>query len=83
MNSNIRKFSVSSAFSGCISDFRFVILIAGFKSLVSSHAVYYDHILQIPSLHVIGDTDTVIVKGKLECTDTLSYQNYMFILYSF
>ena len=41
--------------------FRFVILVAAFKSLVSPHSEYYDGaLLDVPSFHVIGASDTVI-----------------------
>ncbi|KAL1123323.1 hypothetical protein AAG570_002409, partial [Ranatra chinensis] len=46
------------------ADFKFVILVAGFKSLCSPHSNYYNVTLDIPSLHVIGDTDNVISKER-------------------
>ena len=44
--------------------FSFVILIAGFKSRQSSHQSLYSSPITIPSLHVFGDTDKVISKGR-------------------
>lgn len=40
--------------------FKFAILMAGFKSLVSPHAVLYDTRIDCPSFHTIGATDGVI-----------------------
>ena len=44
--------------------FNFVILVAGFKSRQSSHSDLYSKQITIPSLHVFGETDKVIQKGK-------------------
>lgn len=52
-------------FSEFAADFKFVILVAGFKSLCKPHLKYYDLKVNLPSLHIIGDTDNVIVKGKI------------------
>lgn len=40
--------------------FKFAIMIAGFKSLVSPHAVLYSEPIACPSFHTIGATDAVI-----------------------
>lgn len=41
--------------------FRFAILVAAFKSLVSPHSEYYDGpLLDVPSFHMIGANDAVI-----------------------
>ena len=42
--------------------FRFAILVAAFRSLVSPHSDYYDSgpLLDVPSFHVIGANDAVI-----------------------
>lgn len=40
--------------------FKFAILIAGFKSLVSLHATVYSNPIDCPSFHTIGATDGVI-----------------------
>lgn len=44
--------------------FKFGILVAGFKSGQSQHAVYYDlnSKINMPTLHIIGETDKVIPK---------------------
>lgn len=49
---------------GCL-DFKFAILVAGFKSRSSGHSVYYNAPITCPTLHVFGDTDRVIPKGML------------------
>ncbi|MED6261608.1 Ovarian cancer-associated protein 2 [Ataeniobius toweri] len=41
-------------------DFRFSILVAGFRSACEEHQKFYDAPLQIPSLHVFGLEDRVI-----------------------
>ncbi len=46
--------------------FKFVILVAGFRSLSSCHASYYADPISCPSLHVFGDTDGVIPKESSE-----------------
>ena len=45
--------------------FQFAILVAGFKSLINLHQPLYEHRVQMPTLHVFGDTDSVIPKGEL------------------
>lgn len=44
--------------------FDFAIIISGFKSLCTSHAVYYNGKINIPSLHIYGKTDQIIPTGK-------------------
>ncbi|XP_068690976.1 esterase OVCA2-like isoform X2 [Montipora foliosa] len=46
--------------------FKFAILVAGFKSRSSMHSVYYTTRINIPTLHVFGDTDRVIPKENSE-----------------
>lgn len=41
-------------------DFKFAIIIAGFKSGSLPHMKYYDDPLDIPTLHIYGKTDAVI-----------------------
>lgn len=41
-------------------NFRFAILVAGFRSACTQHQVFYDATLQIPSLHVFGLEDRII-----------------------
>ena len=48
----------------CPFHFDFAIFIAGFKSRSEGHSYLYDEIIQIPTLHVYGETDKVIEKGK-------------------
>lgn len=45
--------------------FDFAIIISGFKSLCTPHAIYYDEKISIPSLHIYGETDQVIPTGKI------------------
>ncbi|XP_076656152.1 esterase AGAP003155 [Halictus rubicundus] len=40
--------------------FNFAIIISGFHSLCAPHATYYNDKLDIPSLHIYGETDQVI-----------------------
>jgi len=61
--------------------FRFAILIAGFKSLVTPHSDYYSSApLDIPSFHTIGAADAVIPAHASEelaavCTDATVYRH--------
>ena len=41
-------------------NFRFAMFVAGFKSRQSSHKVYYEQLVQLPTFHIIGETDAVI-----------------------
>ena len=49
---------------------KFVVLISGFKSLSKSHLELFDRLdgrlIDIPSLHIIGETDQIIGKAKSE-----------------
>ncbi|EDO38112.1 predicted protein [Nematostella vectensis] len=47
-------------------DFRFAILVAAFKSRSATHSNYYSDIISCPTLHVYGDTDSVIPKENSE-----------------
>ncbi|KAF7994463.1 hypothetical protein HCN44_003935 [Aphidius gifuensis] len=40
--------------------FDFAILISGFKSLCQPHQIYYNEKINLPSLHVYGETDKII-----------------------
>ncbi|XP_034949593.1 esterase OVCA2 [Chelonus insularis] len=40
--------------------FNFAIMISGFKSLCAPHAVFYDEQINLPSLHVYGESDKII-----------------------
>jgi hypothetical protein len=44
---------------------KFVILVAGFKSLIPAHEKHYESSfkVKIPSLHVIGEADEIISSG--------------------
>ena len=41
-------------------NFKFAIIVAGFRSRSEQHQEYYDDIIDIPTLHVFGHTDQVI-----------------------
>jgi hypothetical protein len=45
-------------------EFNFAILVAGFKSLCHPHLNYYFKESSIPSLHVYGENDNIIRRGK-------------------
>lgn len=45
-------------------NFKFVILVSGFQSKLSPLQELYTHESAIPSMHIIGDTDKVVEKGK-------------------
>lgn len=47
-------------------DFKFAILVAGFKSRCSLHLPYYESKTNIPTLHVFGETDQVIPQEMSE-----------------
>ena len=62
--------------------FKFVILVAGFKSLVTPHSEYYSTatVVDVPSFHTIGATDTVIPPHASEelaalCTHPTVYRH--------
>lgn len=62
--------------------FKFALLVAAFKSLVTPHAQYYgaSSPLDIPSFHMIGTTDAVIPAQHSEdlaamCTSTTIYRH--------
>lgn len=43
--------------------FDFAIMAAGFKSKTLPHLKYYNEPINIPTLHIFGDTDKVIPTG--------------------
>ncbi|RZF43537.1 hypothetical protein LSTR_LSTR013061 [Laodelphax striatellus] len=45
-------------------ELKFVIIVAGFKSLYDDHAELYHQKINIPSLHVIGESDEVISQER-------------------
>lgn len=52
--------------------FRFAILVAAFKSLVSPHSEYYEtSLMDVPSFHIIGSSDAVIPSEASEELATL------------
>lgn len=51
--------------------FKFAILVAGFKSRCAPHDKYFEEIINIPTLHVIGETDGII--GHEISEDLLRY----------
>ncbi|XP_072029546.1 esterase OVCA2-like isoform X1 [Amphiura filiformis] len=72
----VMAFSQGAAFAAMICalqqsgdtrfSFSFVIIVAGFCSRSSGHAVLYKTPITLPSLHVFGDTDRVIQKDMSE-----------------
>ncbi|XP_065221228.1 esterase OVCA2 [Planococcus citri] len=46
--------------------FQFIMLVSGLKSHIKSHSKFYENIIDIPSLHVMGEADTLVDKGKSE-----------------
>lgn len=44
-------------------EFKFAIMISGFKSLCAPHAKYYDEKIDVPSLHIYGENDQIIPTG--------------------
>uniref|UniRef100_A0A0B6Z5Z1 Serine hydrolase domain-containing protein n=1 Tax=Arion vulgaris TaxID=1028688 RepID=A0A0B6Z5Z1_9EUPU len=46
--------------------FKFAILFSGFKSPSSNHDKYYNQKITLPSLHVYGDSDQIIVHERSE-----------------
>ncbi|XP_063421280.1 esterase OVCA2-like isoform X2 [Mytilus trossulus] len=46
--------------------FDFAIFVSGFKSRQKEHAQFYDVTIEIPTLHVFGETDKVIAKEMSE-----------------
>ncbi|KAL3271155.1 hypothetical protein HHI36_021653 [Cryptolaemus montrouzieri] len=49
--------------------FNFAIIISGFKSKALPHLKYYSEIINLPSMHVIGDNDRIIPR---DMSDALS-----------
>lgn len=47
-------------------DFKFAIIIAGFKSLLSNHRHMYDDPIDCPSFHTVGESDAVIPSQSSE-----------------
>jgi hypothetical protein len=45
--------------------FRFAILVSGFRSRLSPHAHFYETKQNVATLHIIGETDRIVEKGKL------------------
>lgn len=44
--------------------FRFAIFASGFRSGSLVHKGFYDEDINLPSLHVYGESDSIIPKGK-------------------
>ena len=61
----LTRFFFTNIFTDSKLKFNFAILCAGFKSKSSEHSKYYTNNITCPTLHVYGDTDQVIPKGKL------------------
>ena len=47
-------------------EFKFAILVAGFKSLISPHFELYRELIDCPSFHTIGESDAVIPSQSSE-----------------
>ena len=45
--------------------FKFAILVSGFKSRLAPHSHFFQVKKTIPTLHVIGETDRIVEKGKI------------------
>ena len=54
---------------------KFVVLFSGFKSRIEQHQVYYDQLIDVPSLHVFGETDEVISTGRLSFEHLHNFTN--------
>ncbi len=59
-------------FSDSVIKFNFAILVAGFKSKSTPHEKLYTDPISMPTLHVYGETDKVIPKGKATLNDKSS-----------
>ena len=47
-------------------DFKFAIIVAGFKSLLSAHRPMYEEPIDCPSFHTVGESDAVIPSQSSE-----------------
>lgn len=73
--SGLLGFSQGACFVGLLCDLsargmtsikpEFAVLSSGFRSGSLVHLNYYENKVQIPSLHIFGETDEIIPKGKL------------------
>lgn len=57
-------------------NFKFAILVSGFRSRLSPHADYFTSKRVIPTLHVIGNTDRIVEKGILHNFGSRLFTNY-------
>lgn len=68
----IMAFSQGACFASMLSTMpelkylKFVVLFSGFKSRIEQHQVYYDQLIDVPSLHVFGETDEVISTDRCQ-----------------
>lgn len=51
-------------FSDLPYSFKFAIFASGFRSGSLVHKGFYDEDISLPSLHVYGESDSIIPKGK-------------------
>ena len=63
--------------------FSFAILVAGFKSRSTPHDPLYSKKISIPTLHVFGETDKVIPKGKKRTVWHTFVQSAIFLVVGF
>lgn len=69
-------FSQGACFVGLLCDLsargmttmkpQFAVVASGFRSGSLVHLNYYENKVQIPSLHIFGETDEIITKGRVE-----------------
>ena len=52
-------------FLDSVISFKFAIMVAGFRSRSTQHDMFYENLIKCPTLHVYGETDQVIPKGKM------------------
>ncbi|CAC5391731.1 Esterase AAEL000016,Esterase OVCA2 [Mytilus coruscus] len=67
----IQTFQEQGPFDGIVAftspiKFDFAIFVSGFKSRQKEHGRFYDVTIEIPTLHVFGETDQVIAKEMSE-----------------
>lgn len=67
-------------------DFKFAIHVSAFQSLTSSHVALYDRLgdqkMNIPSLHIVGETDQVVDHIRSEELATKYYENPFIVRHS-
>jgi hypothetical protein len=56
---------------GSVINFKFAIMVAGFRSRSTQHDMFYENRIKCSTLHVYGETDQVIPKGKMKFNNIL------------